>query len=420
MLFSSVMAKLTFQSPTDQPTGKGRLLKELRDGLTSSELTDFRIVVAFAKLGPLARLESEIVAWRKSGRKIRAIVGIDHRGTSYEALEFVLTHFDESRVARIPGGAFSPTFHPKIYLFTGDDKAIAFIGSNNLTVGGTESNAESHIKLELSLPADQQVCDDIVGMWDDAMKMSLPLTAPLLNDLHTTSQVLTEKQMRAASKATSTGSGSSTTGPGAGTSSFPQIPLVPPSALPKTSLASPSGPKAAPGAGSAGGASTPASAAASTASTLVIQIVPHHNGEVFLSKTAVDQNPAFFGWPFTGSTTPKNAGNRSYPQRLPDPIVDIILYDSSGHPSDVLKSYGLNTVFYDVKSEIRITITASIAAKIPDYSIMVMSEAIATASLDYSIEIYPPGSPQYARFLVACNQAMPSGGKPNPRKFGWL
>src|SRR5207253_2874287 len=33
---------------------------------------------------------------------------------------------------------------------------------------------------------------------------------------------------------------------------------------------------------------------------LVIQIIPHHNGEIFLSKNAVNQNPALFGFPFSG------------------------------------------------------------------------------------------------------------------------
>ena len=74
---------------------------------------------------------------------------------------------------------------------------------------------------------------------------------------------------------------------------------------------------------------TPAATVSSEA--LVIQIVPHHNGEVFLSKIAVNQNPGFFGFPFTGATTPKFAHNPSYPQREPDPVVNITVYDPAGN-----------------------------------------------------------------------------------------
>ena len=46
------------------------------------------------------------------------------------------------------------TFHPKIYLFKGENYAEAFIGSNNLTVGGTEKNFESAVQLMLEIPLD--------------------------------------------------------------------------------------------------------------------------------------------------------------------------------------------------------------------------------------------------------------------------
>ena len=51
---------------------------------------------------------------------------------------------------------------------------------------------------------------------------------------------------------------------------------------------------------------------------LVIQVTPHHNGEIHLSKIAVNQNPTFFDYPFTGMTVPKKAGNPTYPQRVPE------------------------------------------------------------------------------------------------------
>src|SRR5205085_2252108 len=96
----------------------------------------------------------------------------------------------------------------------------------------------------------------------------------------------------------------------------------------------------------------PATLAAIVSSeALVIQIVPHHNGEVFLSKIAVNQNPGFFGFPFRGITTPKIARNPSYPQRVPDPVVNITVYDAAGNVTLTRTAFELNTVYYSTKSE---------------------------------------------------------------------
>jgi hypothetical protein len=156
------------------------------------------------------------------------------------------------------------------------------------------------------------------------------------------------------------------------------------------------------------------------AEALVIQIIPHHNGEVFLSKLAVNENPTFFGWPFTGQTQPKKAGNPSYPQRVPDPVVNIRVYDQAGTQVIAHPNFPLNTIYYDLKSEIRITVQQNIVRNVPEYSILVMRTALADAAHDYDMDFYVPGSAEYRSYLAVCNQEMPSGGKPNPRKFGWL
>ena len=150
---------------------------------------------------------------------------------------------------------------------------------------------------------------------------------------------------------------------------------------------------------------------------LAIQIKPHHNGEIFLSRTAASQNPAFFGWPFTGKTTPKKLTNPSYPQLDPDPIVNIAVFGSAPNPLLTLDSYALNTVYYATKSEIRIT-ASPLVGVVPEYSVMLM-EPSAVPGTTYEITIHTPDSPEYAGWVTACNQTMPGGGK-EPRKFGWF
>jgi hypothetical protein len=150
---------------------------------------------------------------------------------------------------------------------------------------------------------------------------------------------------------------------------------------------------------------------------LAMQIKPHHNGEIFLSRTAAQQNPAFFGMPFTGQTIPKKGQNSGYPQRTPDPIVNIVVYGKKNRVLYTTQKYALNTVFYTAKSEIRVT-ASPLVAHVPEYSMMTMIPSDENG-VDYDIQIFTPDSPDYATWVAVCNQTMPSGGKV-PRKFGWF
>ena len=136
-----------------------------------------------------------------------------------------------------------------------------------------------------------------------------------------------------------------------------------------------------------------------------------------MSVSAALQNPTFFGWPFQGQTTPKKSGNPSYPQRDPDPIVNITIFGTNQDPLLELSKYALNTVYYKTKSEIRVT-AAPLVSITPDYSVMIVEMSDAK-DVDYEITIHTPQSPQYSKWVQACNQTMPSGGK-TPRKFGWF
>ena len=157
--------------------------------------------------------------------------------------------------------------------------------------------------------------------------------------------------------------------------------------------------------------------AAASVRGFAIQIKPHHNGEIFLSRTAAAQNPDFFGWPFTGKTTPKKPGNPSYPQLHPDPIVEISVFGQHPLPLLTLSAYALNTVYYEKNSEIRIT-ASPLVKLVPEYSVMVI-ERSAVPGTTYDITIHRPDSPDYSAWVEACNQTMPSGGR-KPRKYGWF
>ena len=393
------MPSLSLIRPLDQPLGTRRLLHELKEALNDGRLSSFRLIVAYAKSGPLHRLRRHLVSWRSRGRTAEAILGVDQQGTSGEALALALTLFDTVYVTQANG----ITFHPKIYLFTGDTFARVFVGSNNLTVGGTETNFEAAIDVKLALPADAPDLGAFESAWNDLLPSSCSATTRLtplrLQEMLDRGTVLPEKEMRSHAGTDATSGLRIHEKP----SQFYGLPASP---LPKDVLPTNPMPPA-------------VQSASPTAAVrgLAIQVKPHHNGEIFLSRTALLQNPNFFGWPFTGRTTPKKAGNPSYPQHDPDPIVDIVVFGRDAKPLLQLSSYALNTVYYENKSEIRIT-ASPLVAVVPEYSVMLI-ERSDTPQTTYQITIHTPDSSQYPGWVAACNQTMPGGGK-EPRRFGWF
>lgn len=402
------MPNIEILKPLDAAVGKRRLLDELKSNLDAEDYSDFRWLVAYAKAGPLYRLKKRLESWRAKGRKTSALFGIDQQGTSREALELALALCDEVYVTQERG----ITFHPKAYIFLGPAKAQLYLGSNNLTVGGTETNFEAAISVEALLPDDDAVLAEILELWNQLLPAQCPATRmldqALLNKLVADGDVVDEATMRKTQKKATNAKKVATPKTG--------LLLKPPSPLPpeakRAKAANPVLPGAAP-------ANAPVVVAASTAQAvgLAIQIKPHHNGEVFLSKMAVNQNPAFFEFPFNAMTNPKKAGGVPYPQRLPDPIVNIQVYGAGGALLLKEDAYSLNTVFYEPKKEIRVT-ASPLRQVVPEYSVLTMTPG-ETAGIDYEITIYTPDSPDYASWVGMCNQQMPGGGKA-PRKFGWF
>jgi HKD family nuclease len=417
------MLRISFLRPIDQFDGTHRFLQELKACLESPDYDQFRFSVAFAKSGPILRLALALKEWKQKNKTIDAIIGVDLLGTSRQALELALQTFSKVYVLHSDTHA---TFHPKFYLFSGDSRAVCYQGSHNLTVGGTETNLEGAVKVELDRPDEETTFQQALSSWTSLLPAVCPMTqelderlvetlleAGIIFDENVVAKPKQAKQNMVASGGVTPLAVSAKLIKGL----FPRIYPRPPSPIPTQVFSViPAVPQAQPGTQQAKTKSATLSAEA-----LVIQIVPHHNGEVFLSKIAVNQNPGFFGFPFTGSTTPKIARNPSYPQRIPDPVVNITVYDAAGNLALSKPNFALNTVYYETKAEIRITFSPDIVAKIAPYSLMVMR--LTGDAQDYDVDIFNPGQPPstlYEQYLSACNQTMPSGGKAQARKMGWL
>lgn len=420
--------------PLDQPSGKFRLIDWMEKNFNDKAYEEFYCIVAFAKIKPFFKLHNSIQTWISNGGKSKAIFGIDHHGTSMQALQYALANFDDVNILHVDYS----TFHPKLYIFKGDNKATVYYGSSNFTTGGLETNFEGGNILNFDLPSEQSRLDmylncyeSIIGTGGSYVK---PLTDQLLNDLSGNGLLLDESVRKPKSSNHLKGDGTTRATNGRLFGSYPLIPARPISKSIMTAAANsaqivlnPEKTKRrnAKKKKSKQKAVIPSVVVASVVNGFAIQVIPHKNGEILLSKLAVKQNESFFGFPFTGKTTPKKSTNPTYPQREPDPVVNIRVYDEKGALVNAEQKYGLNTIYYTKKAEVRITVRKDILSALNstiqrgDFPILVMKLS-SEDGCDYDLDFYASGSNDYSKYLAICNQTLPSGGNPISRKMGWF
>lgn len=143
------------------------------------------IAVAWVRYRGLLRLKGNVEAFRDRGGTVRVIVGIDEGGATRPGLLGILRISDEAYVFNDPGGG---TFHPKIYLGEGQEKAELLVGSSNLTPGGLFVNVEASTSTLFELPAEREhpaliaARRFITGLIEDA-DVCRPLTDETVDDL---------------------------------------------------------------------------------------------------------------------------------------------------------------------------------------------------------------------------------------------
>lgn len=90
----STMVNFKYINPLDQPTGVFRLIDWLESNFLCDDFQHFCCLVAFAKIKPFYKLHNSIQLWNGKGKDSKAIIGIDHKGTSIQALQYALSNFD--------------------------------------------------------------------------------------------------------------------------------------------------------------------------------------------------------------------------------------------------------------------------------------------------------------------------------------
>lgn len=102
---------------------------------------------AFTKLSGLNIIKDDLQTVRKRYKSIKFFLGITEKGTSKEALEFLINEEFET----FTFCTSSPIiFHPKIYLFEGENVTRIIVGSSNLTRPGLFDNVEASTVVEFS------------------------------------------------------------------------------------------------------------------------------------------------------------------------------------------------------------------------------------------------------------------------------
>lgn len=454
------MLSFKFLSPLDQPLDNFMLIDVLNATLADESFNELKFAVAYAKSGVLKFLKENIDLWRIRKNKSEIFIGIDQKVTSKEALEVALDLFDNVYLINHK----SVTFHPKLYLFKGKNIGKVILGSNNLTSGGLESNFESAIIMDLDLntPSDSaafyHLWNSVNDLKSTAYGIAVPLDKDLVNVLHGNNLLAIEEiipgkatiqqdyQKRATilndifrsslsvnlkrkSKNNSNyiKLGDSSSQQETNNTDFVTT-IKPADALDLTDMNNIDQDQSNIKCNSFLKNNTEKTLLVPTEptrdfsndsyETFLLQIKPHHNGEIFLSKRAVNERKEFFGFPFTGNTKPKKTKNSTYPQRVPDPLVNIYVYGQNGNQLLTLNNYALNMVYYESKSEIRIT-CSNLVSLVPEYSIMIMNKPKQEYGIDYEIVIHTPDSSHYEYWLTFCNKSMPSGGR-KPRSYGWL
>jgi HKD family nuclease len=140
--------KTTFLGQGFESTSIDAIGNYLIQYLNRQDFHSFTGISAFASEAGIYGLSGHIQTAKAVFKNLSLIVGIDQHGTSKEALEEILSLNIDSYIFYQNE---APIFHPKIYLFEGDNEIKLIVGSSNLTRRGLFTNVESSLLIEFDI-----------------------------------------------------------------------------------------------------------------------------------------------------------------------------------------------------------------------------------------------------------------------------
>ncbi|MDI6787161.1 MAG: phospholipase D-like domain-containing protein [Planctomycetota bacterium] len=169
--------------------------------LNSGKYKKVKMMVAFAKQSGIGRLLPDFMSFKNSGGNLESIVGIDHRITTYQALQQLVNLSNNIFIHHDKG---VNDFHPKLYIFEDHISPQAIlIGSSNLTVGGLFVNYEANVLLSnQGLRDDNQFVSEVNNFYNSvaADTNTKRATHSLLSQLYTQGLIIDETRTRTFAK----------------------------------------------------------------------------------------------------------------------------------------------------------------------------------------------------------------------------
>lgn len=366
----------------------------------------FEAAVAFVKRSGVQHIASDLQDFAERQGTVRFVVGVDQNGTSFEGLvdlrdavgeqgEIWIVHSSDAYV----------TFHPKLYLFKGEDKALLLIGSGNLTQGGLYANDEATTVQELDLQSsdDLQLLRQVeatLNRWCELEhNTARRLDDDFLRALVDNGYLGPEQQARTAGEA-STPEGSA--GSAAESNHIAELfgrgparrrPARPAKSKPATRPESP-GQSASLSGKRIGFVMTLMRTDAGVGQTTAG--APRRSPEIFVPLKARDANPGFWGWREQFVEDPAEPGKwdrRSVLMKLIDEIIHV------------------NMMTWPVKHDFRLRSEAlRSAGQVGD---ILCIEQCAEAGYSYRVAVIRHEAAEYAAYLQRCTESV--GGRSQKR-----
>lgn len=137
--------KITFLGQGFESESKKSVGNTIIKLFKENKFSSFTGISAFASEAGVVGLSECIASGVEFFKTLHLIVGIDQEGTSKKALKEIN---DLGINSYIFYQKESPIFHPKIYLFEGENDTTIIVGSSNLTARGFFGNIESSLMVE--------------------------------------------------------------------------------------------------------------------------------------------------------------------------------------------------------------------------------------------------------------------------------
>ena len=132
----------------------------INESLMAEKYNHFVGYIAFVSEGGVDRIRNNLLQFlSKAGNTAVLFVGVDNKATSKEALEALLDIKVPTYVYHIPNP--SVIYHPKVYVFKGQNEYRIITGSSNMTTTGLYQNVEASFLIDADCQTERDLLDNI-------------------------------------------------------------------------------------------------------------------------------------------------------------------------------------------------------------------------------------------------------------------